>query len=169
MRSLRSEPYDHRIAWLAALALAIHVAESALPSPLPGVKPGLANVITVAVLCLYGWRAAAWVSVLRVLAGGLVLGTFLSPTFLLSAAGAAASLAVLWLAQFAPGRGFGPLGYSVLAALGHMAGQFYLAYWVFIPHPALHALLPILMTAAFVLGVANGIIAAAMLRRLARA
>ena len=38
---------DHRIAWLTALAITIHIAESALPSPLPGIKPGLANVVTI--------------------------------------------------------------------------------------------------------------------------
>ncbi|MDQ3796483.1 MAG: Gx transporter family protein, partial [Pseudomonadota bacterium] len=84
---------DYRIAWLAALAITIHIAESALPSPLPGVKPGLANVITVITLLTFGWRAAVWVSLLRVLAGSLLIGSFLTPTFMLSFSGAAASLA----------------------------------------------------------------------------
>ncbi len=67
---------DHRIAWLAALAITIHMLESGLPSPLPGAKPGLANVITIAVLVCFGWRAAVWVSLLRVLAGSLLLDPF---------------------------------------------------------------------------------------------
>jgi riboflavin transporter FmnP len=58
---------DHRIAWLAALAITIHILESALPSPVPGLKPGLANVITIAALIQFGWGTAAWVSLLRVL------------------------------------------------------------------------------------------------------
>ena len=61
---------------MAAFALGLSVLEAAIPSPLPGVKPGLANIITLIVLARYGWRAAAWVSILRVLAGGLVLGLF---------------------------------------------------------------------------------------------
>jgi heptaprenyl diphosphate synthase len=72
---------DHRVAWLAAPAITIHIMESAIPSPLPGLKPGLANVITIAVLIQFGWRSAAWVSILRVICGSLLLGTFLSPTF----------------------------------------------------------------------------------------
>ena len=80
---------DHRIAWLTALAITIHIAESALPSPLPGIKPGLANVVTIVALVQYGWGTAAWVALLRVLIGSLLIGTFLSPTFLLSLAGAA--------------------------------------------------------------------------------
>ena len=99
---------DHRIAWLTALAITIHIAESALPSPLPGIKPGLANVVTIVALVQYGWGTAAWVALLRVLIGSLLIGTFLSPTFLLSLAGAVASITALRLASWVPGRGFGP-------------------------------------------------------------
>lgn len=155
---------DHRIAWLAALAITIHVLESALPSPLPGLKPGLANVITIAVLLQFGWHMAAWVSLLRVLCGSLLLGTFLSPTFLLSLAGAACSIGMLWLACRLPGKGFGPVGYSILAALSHMTGQFILAWLLFIPHPALWRLFPVLITAALLFGIVSGIIAGAMTR-----
>src|SRR3569832_784692 len=59
---------DRRIARLAALAIGLTLAEAALPSPVPGVKPGLANIVILLVLLQYGWRAAAWVSGLRVLA-----------------------------------------------------------------------------------------------------
>jgi len=157
---------DHRIAWLAALAITIHVAEGALPSPLPGVKPGLANVVTVIALVQYGWAAAAWVALLRVVVGSILIGTFLSPTFLLSLAGALASVAVLRLASALPGRLFGPLGYSVLAALAHMAAQFGTAYWLFIPHAPLLHLLPVLMSAAVIFGTVSGLIAAYAVQRM---
>jgi len=160
---VQTTPDDHLIAWLAALAITIHILESGLPAPLPGLKPGLANIITIVVLIQFGWRTAAWVSLLRVLCGSLLLGTFLTPTFLLSLGGALVSIALLWLACRLPGRGFGPVGYSVLAALAHMAGQFVLAWLVFIPHPALWRLFPVLMTAALLFGLVGGIIAAAML------
>ncbi len=42
---IRTTAEDHRIAWLTALAITIHIMESALPAPVPGLKPGLANVI----------------------------------------------------------------------------------------------------------------------------
>ena len=95
---------DRRIARLAALAIGLTLAEAAIPSPIPGVKPGLANIVVLTVLLQYGWRAAAWVSALRVLAGGLLLGTLFSPGFWLSAAGALASLMVLGLARHLPER-----------------------------------------------------------------
>lgn len=158
---------DRLIAGFAALAIAIHILEAAFPSPLPGVKPGLANVVTVVVLLRYGWYAAAWVAALRVLAGSLLVGTFLGPTFIMSASGALAALAAMWLAQALAGRRLGALGYSVCAALAHMGMQLLVAWRLFIPHPALLNLAPFLLTAALVFGIVSGVIAAIVLSRLA--
>lgn len=157
---------DHRIAWLAALAIVIHVAEAAIPSPMPGVKPGLANVITAAVFIEFGWRAAAWVSLLRVLVGSLVIGSFLTPGFALSLTGALVSVAVLGLIRLWPGFGLSPLGVCLLSSLGHMTGQFFAAYLLFIPHPGMLTLLPILMTLAAVFGIVSGAITTLLLASL---
>ena len=161
---------DRLIAGYAALAIVIHVLEAGFPSPLPGVKPGLANAITLIVLLRYGWRMALWVAALRVVAGSLLVGSFMAPGFWLSLAGAAASLFALGLAWgwncALPALRFSALGLSVIAALAHMAGQFALAYGVFVPHPGLLGLLPLLMTAALVLGIVTGTIADRILRRL---
>jgi len=161
---------DVIVAGLAALAITIHVAESALPSPLPGVKPGLANVVTLVALVLFGWATAAWVAFLRVLVGSLFIGTFLSPAFMLSFTGALCSILVLGaVGRWAKGSGLlapGPVGLGVLASMAHMFGQFYAAYWLFIPHKALFHLLPVLMTAALLFGIISGLIAASMINYL---
>lgn len=157
---------DHRIAWLTAAAVLIHIFESAIPTFFPGLKPGLANIVVITVLVIYGWRTAAWVSILRVLVGSLLLGTFLSPTFLMSLAGALASVGILWLASQLPGKGFSAIGYSLLAAMAHMSGQFVCAYLLFIPHAGLWHLYPILLTVAVVLGMINGIICHRLVNRL---
>lgn len=164
---LQPTALDRRIAWLTALALGLHVIEAALPSPLPGVKPGLANIVTVAALILYGFNTAAWIAILRVVAGGLILGTLFSPTFIMSLSGAFASLLILGLAyRVSHGQWFGPVGYSVMAALAHMSAQIGVAYIAFIPNRGIMYLLPLLMTAALIFGIVNGIIARQMLLRL---
>lgn len=159
-------PEDRRIAWLATLAIALATAEAALPSPLPGVKPGLANIVTLVVLLRFGLRVAAWVSVLRVVAGGILLGTFLSPGFMLSLAGALAALLSLALTRPLPAAWFGPVTHSVLAALAHMAAQLLLVWLWLLPHAGLAALLPVFAGAALVFGTVNGLIASALLERL---
>lgn len=161
---------DHLIAGFTALAITIHIAESALPSPLPGIKPGLANVVTLLVLCRYGWKMAAWVSLLRVLLGSILIGTFLSPTFFLSVAGALASVAVLGVlvlvSRILPSWAAGPVGLGVAAALAHMSGQFWLAYTLFVPHSGLLTLYPLLMSLAAILGLFSGWLTHSVLSRL---
>lgn len=151
---------DHHIARMAALALGLSVLEAAIPAPLPGVKPGLANIVTLIVLARYGWRAAAWVSILRVLAGSLLLGNFLAPGFFLSLSGALCSLLILALSQHLPSRWFGAISHSILAAFAHIAGQLLLVYFWLIPHAGLAYLVPIFATAALLFGTVNGLIAA---------
>ena len=92
---LTATPEDHRIARLAAAAIRLSLVDAAIPMPLPGIKPGLANIVTLIVLARYGWGTAAWVCALRVVAGGLLLGQFLSPGFFMSLTGALFSLLVL--------------------------------------------------------------------------
>jgi len=151
---------DPHIARMAALALGLSVLEAAIPSPLPGVKPGLSNIVTLIVLTRYGWRAAAWVSLLRVLAGSLLLGNFLAPGFFLSLSGALCSLAVLAASRHLPQRWFGPVTHSIFAAFAHIAGQLLLVYFWLIPHIGLLYLVPIFAVAALLFGTVNGLIAA---------
>jgi len=170
MTLIESSQKDHIIAWLAALAIAIHIVESAIPTPLPGVKPGLANVVTLVALLMWGWRVAAWISILRVLVGSLLIGTFLTPTFFLSFSGACCSLIALAVLQIVsrklPILAAGPIGYSVIAAMSHMVGQFFAAYWLFIPHKALLQLLPLLLTIALIFGIVSGVIASRVVDKL---
>lgn len=154
---------DRRIARLAALAIGLTLAEAALPSPVPGIKPGLANIVVLLVLLQYGWRSAAWVSGLRVLASGLLLGSLFTPGFWLSAAGAVTSLGVLALARHLPSQYFGPISLSVLAAFGHIGGQLALAGAWLLPGIALITLMPVFAAAALVFGTVNGVIVARFL------
>ncbi len=151
---------DHHIAKMAAVALGLTVLENAIPSPLPGVKPGLANIITLIVLARFGWRAAAWVSLLRVVAGSLLFGNFLAPGFFLSLSGALCSLAMLALSMHLPQRQFGPVTHSILAAFAHIAGQMVIVYLWLIPHSGIAYLIPFFATAALVFGTVNGLVAA---------
>lgn len=158
---------DHRIAKLAAFAIALHMIEAVIPSPLPGVKPGIANIVTLYVLLQYGFTTAAWVSILRVFASSLLLGQFLSPTFALSLAGAIASLATLWLAMHLPKQYFSAVSLSILAAFAHIAGQLLVVRLWLIPHAGVAYLIPIFATAALFFGLINGLITAKLIYNMA--
>lgn len=161
---LKITPDDRRIARYAAAAIALTVAEAALPSPLPGVKPGLANIVVLIVLWRHGWRDAAWVSLLRVMAGSLLVGQFLAPGFFLSLTGALASLVVLAGAARLPRTWFGPVTASIFAAMTHIGGQLLLARLWLVPHDGVFYLVPVFAASALVFGIVNGLIAAKLLK-----
>lgn len=154
---------DHRIAKLAAFAIALHMIEAVIPSPLPGVKPGIANIVTLYVLTQYGFATAAWVSILRVFASSLLLGQFLSPTFALSLGGAIISLLMLGLAMHLPKKYFSVVSLSILAAFAHIAGQLLIVRLWLIPHASVSYLIPIFAIAALFFGLINGLITAKLI------
>jgi heptaprenyl diphosphate synthase len=154
---------DHHIAKLTALAIGLHILEAVIPSPLPGVKPGIANIVTLYVLYEYGFATAAWVSLLRVFASSLLLGQFLSPTFILSLSGALLSLAALFLAQQLPKKYFSAISLSIFAAFAHIAGQLIVVRLWLIPHTGVVYLIPFFALAALFFGSINGLITTKLL------
>ena len=153
----------HRLALLAvsvAIAMILSFVESQIPplSAVPGVKIGLANIVTVFILYKLGWREAACVSFIRVLLSALLFGSFVSLTY--SAFGAALSLAVMIAAKkFLP---FSSLGVSVLGALFHNVGQI-LAALIYLGNAAIvYYLIPLTVSgtlAGIAVGVLGGIVA----------
>lgn len=141
----------------------MHILEAVIPSPLPGVKPGIANIVTLYVLYEYGFATAAWVSLLRVFASSLLLGQFLSPTFALSLSGAVMSLAALYMTQHLPQKYFSAVTLSIFAAFAHIAGQLLIVRLWLIPHTGIVYLIPIFALAALVFGLINGLITTKLL------
>jgi len=81
------------LAFCIAVASVLHVVESwfPLPLPVPGMKMGLANIVSLFVIVTFGWRDAIYVAIARVFLAGLFGGIFLGPAFSMSLSGALAS------------------------------------------------------------------------------
>lgn len=163
----RASLSDAQIAGFAAIAVLVHLVEAGIPSPVPGIKPGLANVVTLIVWARWGLASAVWVTGLRVLVGSLLVGSFMAPGFWLATAGAALSLGALALAsgwnRAVPRLPLTVVGVSALSAVAHVSGQFLLAWRVFVPHPGLLNLLPLLLAMALALGLVTGWLAQRLL------
>src|SRR5262245_18913169 len=84
-----------RVALYAAAATVLFVVERWLPNPVPWVRLGLANVVTLVVLLEHGFTAAGCVVLLRLVLGSFFAASLFGPQFVLSASGATAS----WLAM----------------------------------------------------------------------
>lgn len=142
----------------------IHIVEGLLPSPIPGVKPGLANVITLLAWQCFGLQVAVAVTVLRVTVGSLMLGSLFGPGFWLAASGAVAALATLAALAAVPDRHIGVIGRSSAMALAHVSAQLWLAMVWLLPGTGLLELWAPLAAAALLTGLATGLVAARLLR-----
>ena len=103
---------------LTALAIILSIVERAFPLdaiiPIPGVKLGLANVVTLFALTRLGLRDSLAVVVCRVTLASLLMGSVTA--FLFSLFGGLLALFVMWALLHAEGRFCSLLGVSVAGA-----------------------------------------------------
>lgn len=150
---------------LVALALALHLLEAQFPSPLPWVRPGLANLMTLIALLTLGWRAGLLVTLLRVLIGALLLGGFLSPAFALSLSGGLASTLVMALMAGGVWRLWSPLAMSAAGAVAHGGTQVLVLMWLLLRPGDAQWLLPWVLVPSLLSGIATGLLANLVLLR----
>ncbi len=165
------EARTSRLALLVAAACVLQIAESMLPHPLPGLRLGLANTLTLIALATFGFKYALQITILRTLLSSFLIGTFMSPGFILSfSAGIASTLvmgAVYWAAHSQRHFRLSIVGVSVVGALAHNTVQLLLAYVLLVRHPGIFVFFPWLMIGAVVTGWVTGIVAGNVCRRLA--
>lgn len=145
------------------LALIASYVESLVPFYFgaPGIKLGLANLVTVVVLYRYGWKDAAVVSALRILLSGFLFGNVFS--ILYSFAGAALSFLVMCLLKKI--EGFSILGVSIAGGVFHNLGQIGAAI-LLMENGNIIYYFPILMVAGIVTGMLIGIGSREVLKRI---
>jgi heptaprenyl diphosphate synthase len=147
------------LAVLVALAVALHVLEGLLPNPVPvpGAKLGLANIITLVTLVMFGWKESLVVVVLRVIIGSLFGGSFLGLGFLLSLSGAVFSLLIMCFFMWFVGS-LSLIGISVAGATAHNLAQVTVAAILTQTHQLFLAL-PVLLLISVPTGIFTGIAA----------
>lgn len=147
---------------LIALAFVLGYIESLLPIYLgaPGVKLGLANLVTVIALYSMGVRAAAFINVVRIFLVGFTFGNMSSIIF--SLAGAALSLLVMAVCRRL--KLFGMVGVSILGGVCHNIGQFFVAAYV-VKSFNVFAYLPVLLVVGTAAGAVIGLLGGLVLLR----
>jgi heptaprenyl diphosphate synthase len=154
------------LALFAAVAVTMHILESLLPTPIPWLRFGLANIMTVTALYLYDGSAAWTVSLARVGIGALLLGRLFSPGFWLALAGTLVATSAMIIIHRVAGRRLSPIGISVIGATGHALGQILAARMLVIQHAAIWQILPIFLFFTVFAGVLTGWFAAGLLEKL---
>ena len=146
-----------------ALALVAGYLERLIPINLgiPGVKIGLANIVTMVLLYCDGWKSAVTISAARILLSGMLFGSGFAMVY--SAAGAAFSIIVMILLK-KTGL-FRTVGISVAGGVFHNVGQIVVAMIV-LETKALFYYLPVLVLFGLAAGIFIGIVSAFMTERL---
>ncbi len=152
-----------RLGLLSAIALTIFMLEAQIPPlvPVPGVKLGLANIVTVfAVFVLGPWDGVAILSV-RVFLGAVFSGNF-STIFYSAAGGFLAILVTVGLRRILQKKQLWVAG--CLGAIAHSIGQMAMAV-LLTGTPALMVYLPVLILTGIITGLFTGLCAQFLVNR----
>ena len=153
-----------RLALLTALALIIFTVELQIPTlaPVPGMKLGLANIITVYAVYSFSAGETAMILVVRVLLGSLIAGNMMSLAY--SMAGGMLCLAgMLLLRRVIDKKHIWVC--SILGAVLHNIGQTCAAI-VLMQTSAVIAYLPFLLVSGCVAGALTGMAAQLVVSRM---
>jgi heptaprenyl diphosphate synthase len=155
-----------RVALLVAVATTLAIAESLIPKPVPWLRLGLANGVSLLALVRLGVGEAAAVTAVRILLGALLLGTLGGPSFVLATAGGTAALLVMAVAWRVAAPPLTILGISVLGSAAHVLGQLAAIGALFGAGSSVLSLAPLLLATAVPLGLVTGAVVLAIDRRL---
>lgn len=153
---------------LTAVALALSYVENFLPLslliPLPGIKIGLANIVTVFALYVLGPGQALCILLCRCFLGALFAGN--ASALIFSIFGGLSAMAVMTVLSHS--RRLSVFGVSMGGAAAHNCGQV-AAAMVTLGNSAPLYYLPVLLVAGLVSGALNGLLASLLFRSAAHA
>lgn len=148
---------------LTAIALTIFLIEAQIPPlvPIPGVKLGLSNIVTVFAVFALGSREGTLVLAARIFLGAVFAGNF--STILYSAAGGLCAIGMtVGCKRFLSHRQLWVAG--CLGAIAHSVGQMAAAVIVS-GTPALLLYLPVMIACSIVTGLFTGLCAQSLVNR----
>lgn len=146
------------IAIMISMSIVLSIVESMISTTLfiiPGVKIGLANIITLIVLYIYGEKEAFIVVVIRILLVAIISPVSTLLSFSLSISGGLFAIITMILVKKI--KSLSIMSTSVMGSLMHMVGQILMAMFV-LETPTLIYYLPYMMILSVPTGIFTGII-----------
>lgn len=151
------------MALLTAIALTVFMIEAQIPAPvpIPGIKLGLANIVTVFAVFALGPGEAAAILFVRIFLGAVFAGNF-STIFYSGAGGFCAILIAIGLRKLLKPDQLWVAG--ALSAIGHSLGQMGMAIAI-TATPSLAVYLPVMFLCSVITGLFTGFCAQFVLNR----
>lgn len=144
------------ISLLVAQALVLHLVERLIPFNfgVPGAKLGLANIITLVSIYLFGFKETLTVVILRVILSSLLGGNVSG--FLFSISGGILSFLIMYILKVIGREKISVIGISIVGAVFHNIGQILMAA-IIIENLNIFIYLPLLLLSSVVTGLFVGI------------
>ena len=160
---------NHTAKWVALYGMLISLAfifsyiEAVIPIPIPvpGVKLGLANLVSIVGLYIVGIKGTIAVSLVRIVLVGFTFGNLSSMIY--SLAGGTVSLIFMILLK-KTGK-FSQVGVSIMGGIGHNIGQLTAAALI-TETAGVFYYLPFLMVAGVIAGAVTGLLGALVTARI---
>lgn len=153
---------------LIAVAACLAIIDSMIPlsAAIPGLKLGLANTVTMAILIYIDVKPAIIVLLARCILSALTFGTL--PGLLFSLAGGLLSLLVMALMKYKHEKWFSIYGISIAGAAAHHVGQIAVA-WLLTGTAHVFSYLPLLLLCSVFTGALTAFICKILFERLIHA
>lgn len=141
---------------MVAQALVLSIVESAFPLPvsIPGVKLGLANIITIIVIIFFDLKDTLIVVLLRCALSSAFFGGMSG--FLYSFAGGILSAIVMYFLYRLGSKVFSVVGISIVGAVFHNIGQIIMAS-LLMKDMVFYTILPLLLISGVIMGLFVGL------------
>ncbi|MFI3284265.1 MAG: Gx transporter family protein [Erysipelotrichaceae bacterium] len=151
------------VTMLSAMAIVIHIFEGTFIPPIAmGVKFGLANIIALIALELFGVKEMVIVNTMRVVIGSLLRGTLFGSVFWISAGGVVLSSLILIVTYYLKSS---IVFKSILSAFAHSCGQIMVVMLLY-QQSSMMIYLPVMLATAVPTGILTGVISTLVLKRI---
>lgn len=148
-----------RLSMLLSISIILNILESLIPIfNFPGIRIGLANIITLIVLYTYGSKDAIYISILRVLLVGILRTGLFSISFYFSLFGSIFSIISMIIFKKTK---LSIIGVSIVGSIMHNVGQIIAA--LFLINTNLIYYMPILLITSIITGTIIGFISKELL------
>lgn len=145
-----------RLSLLLALSIVLNVIESFIPFfNIPGLKLGLANIISLFVILEFSFKDAIYLGVLRVFLVGMLRTGIFSTTFFFSLSGVVLSIIMMYIGNKI--FKLSVIGVSILGSISHSIGQILTAILILNMNAMIYYL-PYLLIFSIPSGIITGII-----------
>ncbi|MFR5602210.1 MAG: Gx transporter family protein [Lachnospiraceae bacterium] len=163
MQGRKSAQIAAKYGMLVALAFILSYVEAMIPVPIPipGVKLGLANLVTIVGLYTVGIPGTAAVSFVRIVLAGFTFGNMFSMIYSLSGG----VLSFLLMVLFKKSGWFSQVGVSIIGGIGHNIGQICVAALV-VQTKGVFYYLPALLVSGVVAGAVIGLLGGMIVTRI---